>query len=256
MKKNVNYDTISIGDNMEKFLEEVKRILTQITIEEKEHIEKAAKMMYDALVQDQLIHVFATGHSHMFCEELFYRSGGLVGINPILEPFLMQHEGAIRSTKFERMPGIAKILFESINVQEKEPFIIVSNSGINSVPVEMAEIVKANNHPLIVVTSLAISKNSKPRTKDNKKLYEIADIAIDNHIPYGDGVFDYRGTKIGSVSSLAGNYIAQSLVLEIIKLYNQNKIVAPIFQSANTIGGDEHNKILYQKYINRIKNLY
>lgn len=70
----------------------------------------------------------------------------------------MQHEGAIRSTQLERMTGLATIIFNAINKKEKEPFIIVSNSGINAVPVEMAEIVKANHHPLIVITSVDLSK--------------------------------------------------------------------------------------------------
>ena len=82
---------------MDSFLQEVNKILTKVSIDEKNNIVLASKIMYDALVKDNLVHVFATGHSHMFCEELFYRSGGLVGINPILEPFLMQHEGAITS---------------------------------------------------------------------------------------------------------------------------------------------------------------
>ena len=113
---------------MDGFLQEVNKILTKVSIEEKNKMELAAKVMYDSLVKNNLVHVFATGHSHMFCEELFYRSGGLVGINPILEPFLMQHEGAIRSTQLERMTGLATIIFNAINKKEKEPFIIVSNS--------------------------------------------------------------------------------------------------------------------------------
>ena len=239
---------------MDSFLQEVNKILTKVSIDEKNNIVLASKIMYDALVKDNLVHVFATGHSHMFCEELFYRSGGLVGINPILEPFLMQHEGAIRSTKLERMTGLAKIIFDSTNKKKQEPFIIVSNSGINAVPVEMAEIVKANHHPLIVITSVDISKKSKSRTINGKKLYELADVVIDNHIPYGDGVFEYQDTKIGSVSSIVGSFIAQSLVLEVIRLYDENHIIAPIYQSANTVGGDEHNKALYKKYINNSLN--
>lgn len=109
---------------MDSFLQEVNKILTKVSIDEKNNIVLASKIMYDALVKDNLVHVFATGHSHMFCEELFYRSGGLVGINPILEPFLMQHEGAIRSTKLERMTGLAKIIFDSTNKKNKNHLLL------------------------------------------------------------------------------------------------------------------------------------
>lgn len=241
---------------MKQYLQEVNKILELVTNEEEENINFAAKLMFESLKKNDLVHVFATGHSHMFAEELFYRSGGLVGINPILEPCLMQHEGAVRSTQLERLSGLAKTIYDSVDKKPQEPFIIVSNSGINSVPVEMAELAKSDQHPVIVITSVNSSKNSKARTVNNKKLYEVADIVIDNHVPYGDGVFELNKTRIGAVSSIVGSYIAQSLVLKVIELYQTNGLVPPIYQSANTPGGDEHNKVLYEQYKKRIKSLY
>jgi len=212
--------------------------------------------MFDAMKDDKIVHIFATGHSHMFAEEMFYRAGGLVQINPILEPFLMQHEGAVRSTQFERLTGVSKIIFNSLDIKEKEPIIIVSNSGINCVPVEMAEIAKDNNHPVIIITSAKVSKELKSRTINNKKLYELGDVVIDNHSPYGDGTVDTKYGKIGSTSTILNSYIAQMLILNIVELYEKEGLVPPIYQSANTPGGDEHNKYLYEKFKNRVKPLY
>ena len=113
---------------MKEFSIKINEIINNITEQEQCNITECAKILFNAMSNDLVVHVFATGHSHMFAEELFYRAGGLVQVNPILEPFLMQHEGSIRSTKFERLPGIAKIIYESLNLKEKEPFIIVSNS--------------------------------------------------------------------------------------------------------------------------------
>ena len=241
---------------MREFNEIIKMLIDEIEVLEKDNIEKASQIMFDAMKENKVVHVFATGHSHMFAEELFYRAGGLVQINPILEPFLMQHEGAVRSTQFERVSGIAKLIFDSVDKKEKEPFIIVSNSGINSVPVEMAQIALENKHPVIVLTSLKTSINGKARTKDGKKLYEVSDVTIDNHAPYGDGVINSNYGLIGSSSTILNSYIAQTLVLKIVEKFEKEGLVPPIYHSANTVGGDEHNKVLYDKYKNRIKSLY
>ncbi|MEG1520656.1 MAG: SIS domain-containing protein, partial [Clostridia bacterium] len=115
------------------FNEKIKDLLDTISEKEQTKIEQASLIIYQAMRKDGLLHVFCTGHSHMMAEELFYRAGGLVQVNPILEPFLMQHEGAVRSTKFERLTGVAEILFGSIGIKPGEPLLIASNSGINVV---------------------------------------------------------------------------------------------------------------------------
>ena len=239
-----------------EFEEKVSNLLNIINKEENENIKQAAKIIFDRMKDSKILHVFATGHSHMFAEELFYRAGGLIQVNPILEPFLMQHEGAVSSTKYERLEGIAKIIYEGLDIKDDEAFIIVSNSGINAVPIEMAKIVKENKHPLIVLTSLSSSKKLTSRVKDGSHLYDYADIVIDNHVPLGDGVVKSNYGPIGSVSSIVGSYIAQRLVLEIVSLYEENNMVPSIYHSANVEGGDEHNKKAFEEYKKRIRSLY
>lgn len=241
---------------MKNFTCSVKNLIDVVYQEESKNIKEAAKLIFESIKEKGVLHVFATGHSHMLAEEMFYRAGGLVAIDPILRPFLMQHEGAISSTKFERLPGIAQIVYDGLDIKEGEPFIVVSNSGINAVPVEFAQIAKANNHKVIVITSVDSSKNLKPRTLDNKHLYECGDIVIDNHVPHGDGIIETKYGNTGAVSSIICNYIAQSLVLEIINLFIENNITPPIYMSANIEGGDEHNKKIYEEYKKRVKSLY
>ncbi len=241
---------------MREYTEKIINLLEDIEKQENDNIKIASQIMFDAMKKDLVVHVFATGHSHMFAEELFYRAGGLVQINPILEPALMQHEGAVRSTQLERLTGLSKIIFNSLDAREGEPFIIVSNSGINAVPIEMAELAKENNHPIIILSSVESSKQLKSRATNGKKLFELGDVVIDNHSPYGDGVIQSKYGNIGSSSTILNSYIAQMLVLNIIELYEKERIVPPIYQSANTPGGDEHNQKLYNKFKNRVKSLY
>ena len=240
---------------MDIYTNEIKELLDAVNTDESENIAKACKIMFQAMKDDKVVHVFATGHSHMFAEELFYRAGGLVQINPILEPFLMQHEGAVRSTKFERLSGISKVIFDSLDLEDNEPFIIVSNSGINQVPIEMAKLAKENNHKVIVITSKNVSKELVSRSIDNKHLYDYADVVIDNHSPMGDGIIKSKYGSIGASSTILNTYIAQRLVLGIIDLYENENLEPPIYISANIPGGDEHNKQLYDKYKKRIRIL-
>lgn len=241
---------------MNEFTRKIIDGLKNIDIEEEISIKKSAKIMFDAMLDGKVVHVFATGHSHMFAEELFYRAGGLVQINPILEPFLMQHEGAVRSTQFERLDGIAKIIYDSIDKKEGEPFIVVSNSGINNVPIQMCEYALADNHPVIALTSKKVSETLNARSTSRKHLYEVCDVVIDNHSPKGDGVIESKYGPIGASSSIYNSYIAQRLVLEIVSLYEEMGLTPSIYHSANNPGGDEHNKKLYNEFKGRIKSLY
>ena len=241
---------------MKQFTTKVKEIIDIVYQEEHKKIKEAAVLIFNSIKDNGILHVFATGHSHMLAEEMFYRAGGLVAIDPVLRPFLMQHEGAISSTKFERLPGIARIVYDGLDIKENDPFIVVSNSGINAVPVEFASIAKTNNHKVIVITSVESSKNLKPRTMDNLHLYECGDIVIDNHVPHGDGIVETKYGNVGAVSSIICSYIAQSIVLEIINLFIENNITPPIYMSANIEGGDEHNKKIYEEYKQRVKSLY
>lgn len=241
---------------MKEYKDIITNLINDIETKELENIKKASLEMYKCMRSDGLVHVFATGHSHMFSEELFYRACGLVQINPILEPSLMQHEGAVKSTQLERLGGLAKEIYNAYDIKKNEVVIVVSNSGINSVPVEFAKIAKDNGNKVIVITSTASSKKLQPRNSLNLHLYDLGDIVIDNHSPYGDGAISKEYGRIGACSTILNSYIAQSIVLEIISLYEKDNLTPPIYLSANTPGGDKHNQELMAKYKARIKSLY
>lgn len=241
-----------------KYCEEVVALISNLENSQSENIKKAGEIIADVMKNEGILHVFSTGHSHMMVEEMFYRAGGLVQVNPIFDPVLMLHEGAVKSTKIERLPGYAATVLQGVKFKENEPIIIISNSGINPVPVEMAMLCKEKNLKVIAITSVGVSKNLTSRHPSGKKLMDIADIVIDNCVGEGDATVEIPNTnqKIGGVSSIAGIYIVQRIVLSVVNQFLEEDKTPPIYMSANVPGGDQHNGKLIEKYKERIRCLY
>ena len=220
-------------------------------------IHQAALVITRALQAGGVLHVFSTGHSHMMVEEMFYRAGGLVPVNPLFDPGTMLHHGAVKSTQFERLPGYAAVVLNGTDPRAGEPLLIVSNSGINPVPVEMALLAKQRGLVPMAITSVSISNQSKPRSTSGQRLLEVADVVIDNCIQGNDAAveIDKSGRRAGPLSTLAGAFIVQQVVLEVVAEYQKTNQVPPIFASANVPGGDEWNQQLISQYKDRIKLL-
>ena len=125
------------------YLDKIYKMMELIERQEQQAMDAAAEAAYRSIKNGGLLHVFSTGHSHMIVEEMFYRSGGLVPINPILSDELMLHTGAITSTRMERQPGKAEEVLSKASLSPGDTIIISSNSGINAVPVEAALYAKA-----------------------------------------------------------------------------------------------------------------
>ena len=239
------------------YLDKIYVMMEQIEQEEQKNMDAAAEAAYHSIRNGGLVHVFSTGHSHMIVEEMFYRSGGLVPINPILSDELMLHTGAITSTQMERKPGKAKEVLSRANLQKGDTIIISSNSGINAVPVEAALYAKELGLTVVCVTACQISKQLTPRSESGKRLCEVGDIVIDNHAPFGDGVFMIPGTEqvTGGASTFGSLFIAQRIVLKIENLFLKDGEMPPILRSAYIPGGDEYNKTAVENYQKRIPAL-
>ena len=165
----------------------------------------------------------------------------------------MLHNGAAKSSKMEKMSGIVESVFERYCITDNDMLIVVSTSGKNAVPCEMAQIASKNGIPNISVVSGAYFEDKT----DHPKLYECSDLYIDNCVPHGDAVMDITGTdvKMGSVSTVASSFILQSVLLEAAEIAAKNGAEVPIYKSGNIEGGAEFNKALIKKYLPRIKHL-
>jgi uncharacterized phosphosugar-binding protein len=118
----------------------------------------------------------------------------------------------------------------------------------------MAQIAKANGHPVIALTSLAHSTAITSRHPSGKRLFELADVVIDNGAPHGDAFLPLpNGGSVCAISSIANAAIAQALVAEVTSRLIARDADLPIYISANVAGGDTHNDAWEARYTGRIR---
>lgn len=238
---------------LETYYTRIIDIISKIKNTQAEKIEQAATMTAKVIENDGIIYIFGCGHSHLIGLDCFYRAGGLANVSAMLDTDLMLHNGAAKSSKMEKMGGLAEAVFERYCLGEKDILIVVSTSGKNVVPCEMAKIARENGIPTISVVSSAYFGDKQKATK----LYECSDLYIDNCVPHGDAVMDITGSdvRMGSVSTAASSFILQSVLLEAAEIAAQNGAKVPIYKSGNIEGGTEYNQTLIKRYLPRIKHL-
>ena len=219
-------------------------------------------MLADQIEQGNLINVFGSGgHSFIGAEEMFYRAGGLVPVNPIFETGVSLPPGALRSTSIERTPGFMPGILANYGLKAGQVMIIVNAYGINSATIDTALVCIKLGLKTIALTSpqiaLALAPDHPSRHPSGKNLHEIVDLYINTHVPMGDAAVELAGfpQRVGPVSTIATAFTIESMVVETIELLIQRGIDPPVWKSGNSPGGDEYNQKYLDKYIGVIKHL-
>lgn len=236
-------------------------LFEQIEREEQQAIDRAADLMAEAIKRDQLIHIIGPGgHSNIGAYEMFYRAGGLVPINAILDPGTLLSMGARRSTIIERTPGYGQAVLEAFEVNDGV-LIIVNAYGINAMCIDVALEARRRGIPTIGVTSRAFAEkvpaDHPARHPSKKNLFEVVDVHIDCHMPFEDAVVSIEGLqqKVAPVSTLVNCFTLNLLVIKTVEKLLEKGITPPIWTSANIPGGDQANKEYIKRYKGRIRLL-
>lgn len=238
---------------MFEYFERVQVHFEKMIESQEEQLKTAAEWIAESLLSDNLIHTFGTGHSHMIGLELFVRAGGLANVNAMLDSLVMTHEGARRSAEIERIEGIADIIWDQHKTNPDDLMIVISNSGRNAMPLEMAMRAKREGLKVIAITSMNQTRMYPSRHSSGQKLFEIADLVLDNHVPSGDGLMRIGGNLTGPISSLAGFMLINLIATEGMKIATAQGVKLPIYFSQNIDGYS--NEELYRMYEGRIKHL-
>ena len=250
---------------MSKYTENYKNIVIelfgQIEKQERNAVDKAATILMETIKKDQLIHVIGPGgHSNMGAYEVFYRAGGLVPVNAILDPGTLVSMGARRSTIIERTPGYGKAVLEAFEVNNGA-LIIVNAYGINAMSIDVALEAHERGIPTIGIISEAFAEkiptDHPARHPSKKSLFEVVDIHVDCHMPFGDAVVSIDGLqqKVAPMSTLVNSFTLNLLVIETVEKLLEAGVTPPVWTSANLPGGDEANKDYIARYKGRIRLL-
>jgi uncharacterized phosphosugar-binding protein len=240
---------------IDKYFSKIADLLAIVEKEELEGMSLAAKKVAEVIQNGGVVHLFGCGHSHILTEEVYYRAGGLVPIHPILHEPLMLHEGAVRSSAFERKNDYAKTFMESQDIRNSDLIIVISTSGRNPVPVDVAKIAKSKGAFVIGITSISYSSSQPSRHTSELHLFDAVDLVIDNHAPVGDALLSHDKVDVNfsPSSTVIGSTILNAIFAESIKLMADNNFEPPVFLSGNIEGADEHNQLLIDKYKDRVK---
>ena len=244
-----------MGNQVTAYASRIQEILDGILSTQMEAILEAARIVAEAVAQDGILYTFGTGHSHVIAEDICSRAGGLAPVDAILEPSLTGNQQVVKSEYLERIEGVAEVILDYYRLTPKDALIIISNSGRNAAPIEMAEGARQRGVPVIAVTSLKHSKGTTSRHSSGKKLYELADVVIDNGCPKGDCVLTLEGLAqpVGASSGVEGMFIVHAIVVQAIQNLLDRGLEPPVFMSGNLDGHERINKPLLDRYWGRIK---
>ena len=240
--------------NAEVFREEIKKLIDHLYVSQKENIEAAADILSESIKNDGVIHVFGSGHSVGMGIDVSNRPGCLAPIH-IMNMTDFVYKGGVSVEEFtdnvnvfERRPGMASKIYEIYDVRPQDSFIIISNSGINGIVIDLADLARKSGNKVIIITSMEHTLAEASRHPSGKKLYEFGNVVIDNCGPHGDALLTTPGIgKVTAVSSICNNVVAQTMVLDVIEKLGGQGIEAPVLT-----GDKDHDDKLKEHYKGRI----
>ena len=240
-----------------EYLRNIRTLLEKLENTQEQVIEQVAEVCADCIYNGGLLYFFGTGHSHMICEEPFYRAGGLASIYPILETDLMLHEGASKSSSYERLEGLGNVVVSHTPLGKGDVLFLISNSGRNCAIIDAALEAKKRGAVTVAITSMNHTTNVASRHSSSLNLYQVCDFVLDNGGVVGDASVSLDGLpqKIAPTSSVIDITLVNLVLVNTVELLLQKGMTPPVFTSANTDQGDSANKNILETYKSRIPSL-
>ncbi len=226
---------------MVDYYSKVTSLLSEIRSTQSDAIAAAGAIVGETIKVSGIVHTFGSGHSAAIAYEAHGRAGGLAAVSAIIDP--------LRGLA-EKVEGYGRALMAPVRLGKQDAMIVISNSGRNALPIEVAMVARDNGLKVIAITSLAHSRSVTSRHSSGKRLFELADIIIDNMGEPGDAAITLAGCEapVGPTSTITGAYIMNEVIIAAVSWMLKNGVEPPVFKSANLDGSKEHNAKLRDRY--------
>lgn len=231
-----------------RYLDAVERSLARARDRNQVSLVEAARVVADTIERDGIVRAFGTGHSQLMAMELGDRAGGLAPVDVIVDP---------TNGRAENVEGFASTLLHADQIRAPDCLLVVSTSGRNAAPIEMALIARDRGVRVIALTSVAFSLAVSSRHSSGNRLLDVADVVLDLCADVGDAVVHVEGVPVpvGPISTVIGAALLNGVVVEAASELVRRGIEAPVFASQNVDGTDDHNAALEARYRARIRGL-
>ena len=204
-------------------------------------LQEAGARLARSLRDGGVLHVFGSGHSMLPAIDATFRAGGLAPVNLVHDPALAPWEPT-RVSRIERLPGYGTALGELQDLREGEMLVVLSHSGINPVPVEVAQHARSRGLTVVAITSRTHSLASLSRHPEGLRLLDVAEIVLDTGAPVGDVTVTLPdGVETGPASTLVAPFLLHSLAIAAMEALAAGGTAPPVLRSMNRAGGDDSN---------------
>lgn len=251
---------------IDDYLQKCEKIIHTISAQKKE-MEKAAALFAASILAGRVVHVFGSGHSRIMVEEMWPRYGSFPGFNPIVELSLTYHNNVVgangqrQAMYLENVSGLAERILRNFGLSKKDTALIISSSGCNIVPIEMAELFQKKKIKVVALITKEHSEKSTSKRSDGKKLSDFADIVLDTGAPVGDSMIYITGLKtpVSPGSTVGGVMIVNSIKAEVARLLMEAGKPPKVLTASSVIDAEKAKELFeaaYDEHAHRIAELY
>ncbi|WP_316741919.1 SIS domain-containing protein [Streptomyces sp. MK7] len=239
-----------------QFFDAAIGLLQRVRDEEAESVTAAGTLLADTVADGGRLFAFGAGHSSLAAQDVVYRAGGLALMNLLAVPGAVGVDvmPATLGSALERVDGLATAVLDSSPIRSGDALVIVSLSGRNALPVEMAMNARALGVKVIGVTSVAYATRTTSRHVSGTYLKDHCDVVLDSKIAVGDAelTLDTVPAPFAPASTVVTSALLQAVMATTAGVLADRGIEPPLLRSGNVDGGHEWNGKVFEQYADRI----